>query len=190
VRNPLLQSPPIVGGPLAAEPSSPDGSDVRLAGPRGVDRRAVVAGAGLVCLLGALSGCGSDSSAAPSGAQPGASDDGVTSSDDPDTSESTASSASAAAAALAAVADVPVGGGVVVNSVLVVQPTAGTLKAFDAHCAHQGVVVRAPDAAGVVTCPAHGASYKAADGSLVKGPATRGLTPIAVKVVNGQVLRV
>jgi nitrite reductase/ring-hydroxylating ferredoxin subunit len=189
VSSSVSQSPPIVGDPLA---TSVEASGVESVGPRGVDRRAVVAGAGLVCLLGALSACGSN--AKPTAAGAGPSDDGVDGSDDKDgasssTSASGGASGAAAGGPLTAVADVPVGGGVVVNDVLVVQPVAGTLKAFDAHCAHKGTIVRAPDASGVVVCPAHGASYMAADGSLVKGPATRGLDAIPVKVVNGKVLR-
>jgi nitrite reductase/ring-hydroxylating ferredoxin subunit len=187
----VSQSAPLVGDPLA---TSAVASGVESVGPRGVDRRALVAGAGLVCLLGALSACGSSATPTAAGAGAGPSDDGVDGSDDKDgasssTSASGAASAAAAGGALTAVADVPVGGGVVVNDVLVVQPVAGTLKAFDAHCVHKGTIVRAPDASGMVVCPAHGASYKAADGSLVKGPATRGLDAIPVKVVNGKVLR-
>jgi nitrite reductase/ring-hydroxylating ferredoxin subunit len=188
VRNQLSQSSPIVGDPLAASSASEASvmdSGAGLVAPRGVDRRAVVAGAGLVCVLGVLSACGS--SPAPSAAGKGPADDGVDGSDNSVVAPS--SSSSGAAGALTAVADVPVGGGVVVNDVLVVQPTAGTLKAFDAHCVHKGAIVKAPDATGAVVCPAHGASYSAVDGSLVKGPATRGLDAIPVKVVNGKVLR-
>jgi len=86
-------------------------------------------------------------------------------------------------------AEVPVGGGVVEQSsnVLVVQPTQGTYKAFSAICPHQGCTVGTPQD-GVVTCPCHGSTFKAADGSLVTGPATQGLTPLTSHVQDGEVV--
>lgn len=94
--------------------------------------------------------------------------------------------------ALAIVAHVPVGGGVLVEkqTVLVVQPTAGVFKAFDARCTHQGVAVKAPDAEGNIVCPRHKATFKAADGSVVRGPAERALPGIPVKVDGPYVVRV
>jgi nitrite reductase/ring-hydroxylating ferredoxin subunit len=51
------------------------------------------------------------------------------------------------------------------------------------------VPVNPPDSAGIVTCPRHNARFKAADGSLVKGPAERGLSGIPVKVDGEYVVR-
>lgn len=85
---------------------------------------------------------------------------------------------------------IPVGGGVIVNAngpVLVTQPTAGTVKAFDAACPHQGTTVN-PPAAGTVTCPRHGSQFDAATGALRRGPATRGLTEVPSRVQNGSVV--
>jgi cytochrome b6-f complex iron-sulfur subunit len=86
-------------------------------------------------------------------------------------------------------AEVPVGGGTVVRGdrpVVVVQPTAGTVKAFDASCPHQGATVGAPEG-GVITCPAHQSRFDAATGAVQEGPADRGLTELRAQVVDGTV---
>lgn len=87
-------------------------------------------------------------------------------------------------------ADIPVGGGRVVRgstgAVLLVQPTAGTVRGFDARCPHQGTAVDAP-VDGVVVCPNHDSRFDAATGAVEKGPATRGLTEVPVSVVGDAV---
>jgi Rieske Fe-S protein len=74
-------------------------------------------------------------------------------------------------------ADVPVGGGTIVQDtkVVVTQPEAGTYKAFTAVCSHQGCVVSSV-ADGKINCACHGSIFSAADGSVVQGPAS---TPLA-----------
>lgn len=129
-------------------------------------RRAVLVGAGcgVLALLGACSPASSSArQAAPAAALP----DG----------------------ALAKVADVPVGGGVLsAAGVLVLQLTAGQFTAFDAACPHQGILVSPPDSSGVITCHGHNSHFKAADGSVMDGPAPSGLTPVAVKVSGDEVV--
>lgn len=87
-------------------------------------------------------------------------------------------------------AQVPVGGGVIVTAaerpLLVVQPTAGTVKAFDASCPHAGTTVDPPQG-GVITCPNHFSQFDAATGALRKGPAATGLTEVPARVVDGVV---
>lgn len=86
---------------------------------------------------------------------------------------------------LAKVSDVPVGGGKIVDGptgkAVLVQPTAGDIKAFSAVCPHQGVTVGAP-AGGTIICPAHGSEFDGATGELRNGPATTGLDPVTVSV--------
>ncbi|GAA1297908.1 Rieske (2Fe-2S) protein [Saccharothrix xinjiangensis] len=96
------------------------------------------------------------------------------------------------AAVIAALADVPDGGGLVAGNPATSKPlvlvrTGDTVKAYDATCPHQGVAVTPPEN-GTITCPAHGSQFSAADGSLAKGPATKGLTEVGVKVEGDQVL--
>ena len=95
-------------------------------------------------------------------------------------------------AVLAKVSDIPVGSGALVNSgsnglLLVDQPTAGQIRAFNPTCPHAGAIVQAPQG-GVVTCPAHGSQFNAGTGTLLKGPAPNGLASVAVKVVGANVV--
>jgi nitrite reductase/ring-hydroxylating ferredoxin subunit len=101
----------------------------------------------------------------------------------PATTSAGASGGGGAAAPLAKVADVPVGGGKVLEGrrIVLTQPRAGTIKAFTAVCTHQGCVV-ADVSNGTINCPCHGSSYRVADGSVANGPATRPLREIAIKV--------
>ncbi|MFE2751312.1 Rieske (2Fe-2S) protein [Actinosynnema sp. NPDC059335] len=93
---------------------------------------------------------------------------------------------------IAALADVPDGGGLIAGNPadskpLVLVRTGDTVKAYDATCPHQGTAVSPPEN-GVITCPNHGSTFNAADGAVTKGPATRGLTEVPVKVEAGQVV--
>lgn len=97
---------------------------------------------------------------------------------------------SAAGTRLLAVSDVPVGSGVVLEvegaPVVVVQPGAGTIRAFSGVCTHQGCAVQIGRAE--IECPCHGSSFAFADGSVVTGPASRPLPPVPVSVVDGNVV--
>jgi cytochrome b6-f complex iron-sulfur subunit len=88
------------------------------------------------------------------------------------------------------VSSIPVGSGTVVDGpngpVLLVQPTAGVIKAYDASCPHQGTTVD-PPVDGTITCPNHGSQFDAASGALKRGPAATGLTPVSTRVVDGSV---
>ena len=92
--------------------------------------------------------------------------------------------------ALVLLDDVPVGGAVLVTAadgleVLVTRPAEQEALGFSSVCPHQGCTV-APDE-GQLACPCHGSRF-ALDGSLVQGPAEKGLTPYLVSVVDGRVL--
>ena len=84
---------------------------------------------------------------------------------------------------LAKVADVPVGGGLILadRKVVLTQPESGMIKGFSAICTHQGCTVNAVQDA-KIDCPCHGSQYNVADGSVAKGPATKGLAPVNVSV--------
>jgi len=92
---------------------------------------------------------------------------------------------------LTALADVPDGGGLIVENpsggmVLVVRN--GTeVKAYNAACTHMGTTVEAPKD-GVATCPNHGSQFDTATGDVAKGPATKPLPTVAVKVDGAQVV--
>jgi nitrite reductase/ring-hydroxylating ferredoxin subunit len=138
------------------------------------NRRVVLLGAGACGMAGVLTGCDSAGAQSPSDTATG--------------STGAASTVPSSGAVLAATKDVPVGGGIIAGGVLVVQPANGTFKAFDAACPHRGVRVDAPRN-GISTCPAHHSTFAIADGSRLSGPATRGLTEIAVSVEQQKVVR-
>ncbi len=142
-------------------------------------RRTVVAGAAGISVV-TLAACSSGSTTAPGTAAPGSSAASSTAS---------GSSGSSAATVLAKAADVPVGGGVIVTDAKVVltQPTAGSFSAFSVACPHKGCAVNAIRGTEII-CPCHNSRF-ALDGAVVAGPATTGLTPVAVKVVNGSVVK-
>lgn len=143
-------------------------------------RRQVLCGIMATALLGATAACGGDDDA-PSTPSGGSTTGGTT-------TGGTTSPAQPGGNALASAAQVPVGGGTVVNGpdgtpIVIVQPTTGAFKAYDARCTHQGTTVGAPKN-GVMTCPNHGSRFRAADGSVVNGPAGSPLKSVDI-VVNG-----
>ena len=91
---------------------------------------------------------------------------------------------------LAALADVPDGGGLIVEGpdgqVLLVR-TGDQVKAFNAACTHMGTIVD-PPVDGVATCSNHGSEFSTDDGSVKKGPATSPLAEVAVRVDGANVV--
>ncbi|MFE5327099.1 Rieske (2Fe-2S) protein [Embleya sp. NPDC056575] len=85
--------------------------------------------------------------------------------------------------------DVVVGKGKVYTdtSIVVTQPAKDDYKAFDARCPHQGCLVTKVDQ-GVIQCQCHGSQFSMNDGSVVRRPAKRGLTPLPVTVANGEIV--
>jgi cytochrome b6-f complex iron-sulfur subunit len=91
---------------------------------------------------------------------------------------------------VAAVADIPDGGGLIVDGadgkVLLVR-TGQDVKGYNAACTHMGTIVGAPEG-GVATCPNHGSQFDAATGAVKKGPATKPLATVNVSVEGDQVV--
>jgi predicted ester cyclase/nitrite reductase/ring-hydroxylating ferredoxin subunit len=90
---------------------------------------------------------------------------------------------------LAKLADVPVGGGIVLATehVVVAQPRAGVYSAFSSTCTHMGCTVgRVED--GLIKCPCHGSEFRAEDGSVAHGPATRALPQVGVRLEGGDLV--
>ncbi|MFI6603110.1 Rieske (2Fe-2S) protein [Nonomuraea sp. NPDC050536] len=84
---------------------------------------------------------------------------------------------------IAKTADVPVGGGHLVDEwkIMVTQPKQGVYKAFSAVCTHAGCTVGSPED-DVMTCPCHGSEFSCDTGQPVKGPAKAPLTVYKVQV--------
>lgn len=87
-------------------------------------------------------------------------------------------------------ADVPVGGAAIIENskYVVTQPTAGQFKAFNRTCPHAACDVSQVEKAEII-CACHHARFAAADGAVLRGPATSGLTP-AVAKLEGDVVKV
>ena len=111
-------------------------------------------------------------------------------------SESTATTAAAptpsggpaapAGNVIAKTADVPVGSGVIVDKVVVTQPTAGVFKGFSSTCTHKGCTVdKIVD--GTIDCPCHGSKFNL-DGSVAKGPAQKPLPTENVTVQGDSIV--
>ncbi|MGA5318665.1 Rieske (2Fe-2S) protein [Streptomyces pseudogriseolus] len=143
----------------------------------GPARRTVVAAAGAAGLAVALTACGgSDDDASTAPAQSGGA------ADDAANGGGTGGS-SGGGTPLASTADIPEGGGKVFadQRVVVVQPSAGEFKAYDATCTHQGCAVKSVSD-GLINCPCHNSNFSVADGSVSSGPATKPLPEVRITV--------
>ncbi len=89
---------------------------------------------------------------------------------------------------LAPLADVPVGGGVVLeNPAVVLTRSSDTdVHAFSSVCTHQGCHVDKVSG-GTIRCPCHGSRFDASTGDVVSGPANSPLPRVAVTVRDGEV---
>jgi Rieske Fe-S protein len=149
-------------------------------------RRGVLAGVGLVGLAGAITACGAGGSSSSSAAgDPAASSSSGAGGGTSATTASvpTASAASSSSGALAATSDIPVGGGKIFDTQLVVvtQPSAGEFKAFSAVCTHMGCTV-SQIADGRIDCPCHGSEYSIKNGAVLAGPAPKPLPAKQIKI--------
>jgi Rieske Fe-S protein len=150
-------------------------------------RRALLIGAGITCAA-MLTGCttyDANNNGGFLGAAPATS--GAATSGGNASPAATAGGAAAggapAASPLTSTSDVPDGGGKIIDgpNVVITQPQAGSFKAFSAVCTHEGCIVSTVSG-GTINCPCHGSKFSIKDGSVVNGPATRPLPPIAIKV--------
>lgn len=121
-------------------------------GPSAPSRRLVLTGAGGFALAVCLAGCGTPTAA-------------VTTAPAGDTT--------------VPAADIPVGSGKIVGNFVVTQPTAGTFAAFSYLCTHQNLPVQQVTEATII-CGRHGSTYSISDGSVLTGPATKGLAKATV----------
>ena len=91
---------------------------------------------------------------------------------------------------LGAASEIPVGGGKIFATakVVVTQPVRGQYNGFSAVCTHVGCVL-SEVADGTIDCPCHGSEFSVKDGSVVRGPATRPLPGVAIKVEGTSILQ-
>jgi cytochrome b6-f complex iron-sulfur subunit len=161
------------------------GDEVQVADRLVANRRALLAGGGVACLALLLGAC-SSGAPAPGGDDGTGADGGASDGDELDQS-SLPTPVSQGPPVLAKVSDVPEGGGKVIGAVLLVK-ISGKIKAYNAHCRHQGFIVDPPEN-GVIVCENHGSQYRASDGAVIHGPATQGLAVINVQVQGDNIVR-
>ncbi|MGM9387010.1 Rieske (2Fe-2S) protein [Streptomyces antibioticus] len=151
----------------------------------GPARRTVVTAAGVAGLAVALTACGGsdDDGASSSVSSGGASGGGSAGASSGGTGGGDNAAGGAGSGALTTTADIPEGGGKVFGSekVVVVQPSAGTYKAYSAVCTHAGCGVKSV-ADGVINCPCHNSNFSIEDGSVKSGPATKPLPEVKITV--------
>jgi Rieske Fe-S protein len=141
-------------------------------------RRNVIAGAGLGLATTALTACSTyDKKPAASSAS---------SAPAPAPAASGSSGAPAPPAALAKTADVPVGSGVILDDIVLTQPTAGVFKGFSSVCTHAGCKVSKIED-GTIDCPCHGSKFSL-EGAVVQGPAKDPLEAKAVSVQGDSIV--
>jgi Rieske Fe-S protein len=166
--------------PMQLDPSSnvhPRTRDAGVAANGTVTRRTAIAGAGALAAVAALAGCstyGNTDTPSPTTAAAGGSSSG-------------GGTTGGAGAGLATSADIPVGGGKIFKDqkVVVTQPTAGSFKAFDATCTHQGCIVNSISN-GKIGCPCHGSQFNL-DGTVAQGPASSSLAAKQVTVTGDSI---
>jgi Rieske Fe-S protein len=164
-------------------------------------RRALLIGAGVTCAA-MLTGCttyDANSSGGFFGPPPATGGAATSGGDGASTGSASTGGASTggastgsapAASALTSTSDVPNGGGKIIDgpNIVITQPQAGSFKAFTAVCTHQGCIVSTVSG-GTINCPCHGSKFSIKDGSVVNGPATRPLAPIAIKVEGTSIVQ-
>lgn len=108
-----------------------------------------------------------------------------------DTQATPQASPAASGEALIAAAEVPLEGGVILDSgqtkVVVTQPQPEQYVGLSAVCPHQGCLVNEVVDSTIV-CPCHGSQFAIADGAVIQGPATTGLEPVPVNFDGDQIV--
>jgi cytochrome b6-f complex iron-sulfur subunit len=175
---------PAAGEPTQpTQPVKPTETTQAQPGAGGPTRRRVVTTGALGALAAtALAACGGDEETP--GTTPPAGETGSA-------SAGGTSSAGAGGDVIAKVADVPVGGAIAGQTpdgtkVILSQPKAGEVVAFDARCPHQGCTV-APSG-DTLRCPCHGSTFETTDGAVINGPATKGLQAVSVTISGDDII--
>jgi Rieske Fe-S protein len=145
-----------------------------------IPRQKVLLGAGLGLVTAVLAAC------ATYGKKPEAAGDSSTTAAASPAPSASAAPAAPAANVIAKTADVPVGSGVIVDEIVVTQPSAGVFKGFSATCTHAGCTVNKV-ADGTIDCPCHGSKFNL-DGSVANGPASSPLEAKAVSVEGDSIV--
>jgi Rieske Fe-S protein len=170
----------------------------------GPSRRTLLRATGLIALTGGgatvLAACGADAetaqqpaaTSAPPATTPSPSASSATpkasTSSKPTSKPSPKKRRKAPSGPSVTAADVPVGGGVILENAgfVVTQPTKGSYKAFTKTCTHRGCKV-ASIKSGNIHCDCHGSEFSIKDGSVTHSPATEPLEEFDTTVFGKKV---
>ena len=83
-----------------------------------------------------------------------------------------------------AATEVPVGSAVIIDDVIIAQPTAGTFVAYSTTCPHQNNPITEVEG-DTVRCTNHDSVFNIADGSVVSGPSRDPLYPAKLEQSGG-----
>lgn len=144
-------------------------------------RRTVFIGTGLGLIGAVVAACSTSKE------QPAASSQSVASPTvNGTTSTTTTTAAPAPPKVIAKTAQVPVGSGVIIDKVVLTQPSPGVFNGLSAICTHQGCTVsKVVD--GTIDCPCHGSKFNL-DGSVANGPAARPLPALPISVQGDSIV--
>jgi Rieske Fe-S protein len=152
-------------------------------------RRVVLMGAGGIGAAAALAACGTDSS--------GTNPNGTDFNNNPIPAGSTAAgdggdtgggnTGGGGGTVLVAASKVAVGGGVILDELVVTQPAEGTFKAFSNICTHQQCKVTEVKN-GQIVCKCHNSLFSIEDGAPTSGPAGSPLAETKVDVDGDNVV--
>ncbi|HYZ67196.1 MAG TPA: Rieske (2Fe-2S) protein [Mycobacterium sp.] len=145
-----------------------------------ISRQKVLIGAGLGLVTAVVAACSTY------GKKPEAASESTATTAAPAPSATGGGTAAPAVNAIAKTADIPVGSGLIVDKVVVTQPTAGVFKGFSATCTHAGCTVN-KIADGTIDCPCHGSKFNL-DGSVAKGPAQKPLPAENISVQGDSIV--
>ncbi|GGN04677.1 Rieske Fe-S protein [Actinoplanes campanulatus] len=151
-------------------------------------RRVVLMGAGAVGATAVLSACGTGTSGTnPNGTDFGDNPVPAGSADAGDGGDAGGNTGGGSGNVLVATSKVAVGSGVILDEVVVTQPTEGTYKAFSNVCTHQGCKVSVIKD-GSIICKCHNSLFSIEDGAPTSGPAGQPLAAVAIDVDGDNVV--
>ncbi|MCS4535470.1 Rieske (2Fe-2S) protein [Corynebacterium sp. HS2168-gen11] len=79
------------------------------------------------------------------------------------------------------ISDVPVGSAIIIDDVILAQPTAGEYKAYSTDCPHQHSRISIVEG-DVVRCPTHDSRFSIIDGSVIEGLARAPMTELTMEL--------
>ena len=82
--------------------------------------------------------------------------------------------------------DVPVGSALLVDGLIIAQPTEGNFVAYSQKCPHQGNLITKVEG-DQVRCTVHNSVFDIRDGAVVEGPSRDPLEPAEVSESNGSI---